>query len=363
MISPDDPRLTAFASGDLAPEEAARFENELARDPAARAEVARLRALQAQLREAFAAEDDEAEVKAEAAALADGAERGVPRLPAWMHRLAAAVCVVLMAGAVLFPTVGKVRETARRTVDSSNLRQIGQASLIYASEHKDRMPGAEAADVWDYARLVARDGGLNDATIWVVGADPGAAEQIGRLSTVLTEDRSALEPEFKKLKPSWAVALGEIAANSPATTPIAWTRGLQPDGTWAAHSPYGTEGGHVVFLGGNVTFYRNAKNAFIARDGTMTSNVLDALPEGARIAEYTPTEQEKTEWARSGRIYRAQRDFERNVAPLAVSAAWVAALAVLVVQALRRRWPWSLVVWFLVISFLVAVLTPTVARC
>jgi hypothetical protein len=210
---------------------------------------------------------------------------------------------------------------------------------------------------------VARDGGLNDATIWVVGADPGAAEQIGRLSTVLTEDRSGLEPAFKKLKPSWAVALGEIAVNSPATTPIAWTRGLQPDGTWAAHSPYGTEGGHVVFLGGNVTFYRNAKNAFIARDGTMTSNVLDALPEGARIAEYTPTEQEKTEWARSGRIYRAQRDFERNVAPLAVSAAWVAALAVLVVQALRRRWPWSLVVWFLVISFLVAVLTPTVARC
>jgi hypothetical protein len=302
MISPDDPRLTALADGALRPEEAELLERELAKNPAASAEVERLRALQAELRGAFAAEDAEL-----ARARVERVVRVAPRLPSWLHQLAAAVCVVLVSGAVLLPTVGKVRETSRRSVDSSNLRQIGQASLIFASDHKDVLPGAMATDVWDYARLVARDGGLNDATIWAISADPAVEEQVGRLSTVLTQDRGALEPQFQKLKPSWAVALGEITANSPSTTPIAWTRGLKTDGTWAPHSPNGTEGGHVVFLGGNVVFYRDAQDAFQRFDGKgTTSNILEALPPGARIAQYEPTHEERVAWAEAARAYRAQ---------------------------------------------------------
>ncbi len=358
MISPDDPRLTAYASGDLPPDEAARFETELSNDPAARAEVERIKALQAELMAAFAAENEALNVSSEKPS--KSSEKW--RLPSWFHPLAAAVCVVLLACAVILPTAGTVRESARRSVESSNLRQIGQASLIYASEHKDRMPATEARDVWDYARLLARDGGLNDATIWAIAADSAVDKEIGYLSSVLTRERNALEPSFKKLKPSWAVALGDISADSPATTPIAWTRGLQPDGTWAAHSPFGTQGGHVVFLGGNVAFYRNTKNEFIARDGTKTSNVLDALPEGARIAEYTPTDQEKAEWAKAARLYQMKRNFEQTIAPVGVAAVWLALFTVLTVQALRRRWPWSLVIWFLVISFLVVVLLPSIVR-
>jgi type II secretory pathway pseudopilin PulG len=300
MISPDDYRLTAYASGDLPPEEAARFETELASDPAAREHVAQLRALQSELGAVFTAEAAAEDVEEnEASRVVEfpqekEATKQPWRLPDWFAPFAVAACLVLMAGAVVLPTVGKVRETANRTVASSNLRQIGQAALIYASDHKDKLPVVD--NVWDYAAALARDGGLNDATIWVTGNDSANANQGGRLSTVLTSDRAVLDPVFRELKPSWAVPLGEITANMPATTPIAWTRGLKADGTWSKHSPYGTDGGHIVFLGGNVQWYRNLadKGSQLVRfDGKgSTSNILEALPPGTRIGEYVPTEGE-----------------------------------------------------------------------
>ena len=152
------------------------------------------------------------------------------------------VLLLLAADAVaikLWPA-SMLRDADRRSVPASNLRQIGQASLIYASEHKDKLPVAE--NVWDYAGALARDGGLDDATTWVTGTDPANVGMQAELSTVLRVDRS-LALAFRKLAPSWAVPLGQMDASMPSTTPIAWTRGLKSDGTWSPHSPYGTEGG------------------------------------------------------------------------------------------------------------------------
>jgi hypothetical protein len=279
-------------------------------------------------------------------------------LPDWFTPLATAACVVLMAGAVMLPTVGKVRETARRSVDSSNLRQIGQASLIYASEKHDKLPVAD--NIWDYAGALAKVGGLNDATIWATGADPANVDQSSHLSTVLNSDGTALEPAFRELKPSWAVPLGEITANMPVTTPIAWTRGLNPDGTWSKHSPYGTDGGHVVFLGGNVAFYRNTKDAFFRFDGKgMTSNIQDALPPGTRIGEYVPNEAEQREWSSVVRVQQRENFMRQTVAPIILPALWLILLLVLIVQAIRRRWSFSVVLWYLLLSFLAAAIIPT----
>jgi len=74
------------------------------------------------------------------------------------------------------------------------------------------------------------------------------------------------------------------------TTPVAWTRGLRPDGTWAPDSPYAGEGGHVVFLDGNVVFFRRIDGGLRRFDGKgMTSNILEALPPGARVGEAAPS--------------------------------------------------------------------------
>jgi hypothetical protein len=64
---------------------------------------------------------------------------------------------------------------------------------------------------------------------------------------------------------------------------------LRADGRWTSDSPYGGEGGHVVFLDGNVIFFRQIDGAFARFDGAgETSNILEALPPGARIGEAAP---------------------------------------------------------------------------
>ena len=97
------------------------------------------------------------------------------------------VAIIGILAAILIPTVGKVRETARRTVDASNLRQIGQGALIFANENNDKLPGlryglddvngrvfnGDTGDMtvhW-YAAALATNSSLNDAAVWVSGSD------------------------------------------------------------------------------------------------------------------------------------------------------------------------------------------------
>ncbi len=213
-----------------------------------------------------------------------------PRFPArraagWVFNAVVITLTLLVLAAIIIPTFGKTRHGCRRHPDSSNLRQIGQASLIYASEHKDQLPQTD--NVTDFAAALARDGGLNDATIWISFTEASLPANRS-LSTVLTADRSGPTPEFQRARLAFTVVARGLHANLPATTPIAWTRGLQPDGTWSKDSPYGGDGGHIVFLGGNVTFYRNLVSAPLARfddPKLTTTDIRPALPPDALVAE------------------------------------------------------------------------------
>lgn len=53
------------------------------------------------------------------------------------------------AGGITFWPISPVRESARRSAATLNLRQIGQAILIYASERGNKLP--EAENIRDYA--------------------------------------------------------------------------------------------------------------------------------------------------------------------------------------------------------------------
>ncbi len=200
-------------------------------------------------------------------------------LLAHLANLALVLLVVGFVAAIIFPNRHHHRETAPRAVDASKLRQIGQASLIYASDSQDQLPQVD--DIHAFATALAQKSGLNDATTWIT-TEEGRNSAYAALSTVLTSDRSATAPAFAAIRPSFAAAVRGLHARLPSTTPIAWTRGLQPDGTWAKDSPYGGKGGHVVFLGGNVAFFRKAE--FISRDGLPTSDIRAAIPPDAIIA-------------------------------------------------------------------------------
>lgn len=209
--------------------------------------------------------------------------------------------VILLITALIIPTIGHVSDRSPMTRDMAYLRQLGQAGIIYAQDHQNYFP--EATDVWDYARLLAA-AGMNDGTSWQSSIDPATADTArDKIDILLPPSGNApreLNPAFRTIKPTVAVALGKLHMGMPSTTPILWTRGLQPDGTWAPHSPYGTHGGFIMFLGGNIAYFRNLSDdggQLISRDGTKTANILDALPPGTRIGEYIPTPEEQKSWS------------------------------------------------------------------
>jgi prepilin-type N-terminal cleavage/methylation domain-containing protein len=214
------------------------------------------------------------------------------------------IAIIGILAAIIIPTVGKVRDTAAKSVAASNLRQIGQAALIYASDNKDALPkwtnvtsgtsfgtaNATAIETVDsFAAALAVGGGLNDATIWVVSNDKNGTTTTGA-STVYTPTAASKAftggtPSFNDLSLAFGVVIGLTTSDS-STTPIAYTRGISASttGSWSdTLGVYGSDGGHVVFLGGNVQYYRNlgtqatTSGELINSDGNKTNKITDTV--------------------------------------------------------------------------------------
>ncbi len=182
------------------------------------------------------------------------------------------VCVLAVLGAMAVPVGDSMATSSRRSVDASNIRQIGQASLIYANDNRERLPprfGLNEDGEWDggskeltpsihaLAAALARFGGLNDSSIWMSRVDQSPAVNLGMgYDQILHKGTKKINPAFAGSGLSFQYIAG-LTTMMPSTTPIAVTRGLDVDGRWVKDqrvSVYGAVGGHVVYLGGNVQF-------------------------------------------------------------------------------------------------------------
>jgi|GEM_PF-5634360 len=176
-------------------------------------------------------------------------------------------------------------------VHASNLRQITQAALIFANDNREQMPGGDTVEtIHDVARLLALGGGLNDATHWIAEGDATSGAEEG-LTTVMNRDRTNLDPVFARQNVIAIDFATGLNTKMRSTTPVAWTRGLREDGSWDEQGAYGSTGGFIAFLGGNVAKYEKVSNnggVLVRPDGTRTSNILEALPPEARVAGAGP---------------------------------------------------------------------------
>ncbi|MBW7896365.1 MAG: prepilin-type N-terminal cleavage/methylation domain-containing protein [Opitutaceae bacterium] len=218
----------------------------------------------------------------------------VSRSPAafTLIELLTVIAIIGILAAIIIPTVGSVREKAQRAVDASNLREIAKAAMLYAGDNNDRLPDPSTLPasvltaperVFLWPGVLARHGILTDPSMYFSkndplfnGTFPDAIISPGNrttLDTTFTGER-ALSFEF----------VGGVKMSDPPTTPIAFTRGLKPDGTWdEATGVYKDAGGYVVFLGGNIQFFPNtATGKFVSnRSGQRTDNILEAIPYNA----------------------------------------------------------------------------------
>lgn len=176
------------------------------------------------------------------------------------------IAVIGILAAIIIPTIGSIQDNARKSAAASNLRQIAIAYASYSSGSGARPRSIGAENIYEWARVLAQAGNFNDPAIYILGEDP-LVEQANRNFPRVVASPSgtgdwAIDSDFQGFPLSFAVA-SRLSSQAPAsTTPIAWTRGLQTSGQWAAldaSSPgvYGADGGHIAFLDGHVTFYQN----------------------------------------------------------------------------------------------------------
>jgi prepilin-type N-terminal cleavage/methylation domain-containing protein len=203
------------------------------------------------------------------------------------------IAIIGILAALIFPTVGKVRETAQRTVDANNLREIVKAAQIYAADNNDRLPdpqqiaaqspapvgGGTGAFLW--AGILAQRGILTDPTFYFAKNDPQFSGTYPA-AIVTPGNRALLDPGFTTNRVLAFEFVGGLRMSDGPTVPVAFTRGLLPGGTWSAESGvYRDAGGHIAFLGGNVQFYPNtteAANQLTLNNGRKGSSLLQALP-------------------------------------------------------------------------------------
>ncbi|MDF3058486.1 MAG: N-terminal cleavage protein [Rariglobus sp.] len=205
-----------------------------------------------------------------------------PRAGFTLIELLTVIAIIGILAAIIIPTVGKVQQTAKRTADASNLRQIGQASLIFAQSSKDQLPalkidtvtfsnsaaGSNVTSIKTIAAALAIGGGLESGKMWVSKADDtttleGQNANVGNVLAISGSGVKTIDAAFNAANLAFGYVVG-LNTNSPATTPIAFTRGItaSADGKWnLTTGTYKDDGGHIVFVGGNVAFYKNLGTA------------------------------------------------------------------------------------------------------
>jgi len=206
------------------------------------------------------------------------------------------IAIIGILAAIVIPTVGTVREKAQRAVDASNLREIIKAALIYAGDNQDRLPdpagipanvlsASSAPFLWP--GILARQGMLTDPSFYYAKNDPLFS---GRYPAAILSpgSRNALDPSFTTDRSLSIEFVSGVRLGDPATTPVAFTRGLRPDGTWDPDTGvYGDAGGFVAYLDGSVHFHPStATGKFRSfRTGRPTDNILHAIPYNPAIPD------------------------------------------------------------------------------
>ncbi len=209
------------------------------------------------------------------------------------------IAIIGILAALIFPTVGKVRETAQRTVDANNLREIVKAAIIYAADNNDRLPDPAAISAQTpapltggtgpflWAGILAQRGILTDPTFYFAKNDP-QFNGIYPTAIVTPADHSVLDPSFVTNRVLSFEFVGGLRMKDAPATPVAFTRGLLAAGTWSAdNGVYKDNGGHIAFLGGNIQYYPNVTEAasqLTLNNGSKGSSLLQALPYNATAA-------------------------------------------------------------------------------
>ncbi|RRJ96255.1 DUF1559 domain-containing protein [Opitutaceae bacterium TAV4] len=197
------------------------------------------------------------------------------------------IAIIGILAAIIIPTVGKVRQTAKKAQCASNLRQIGTAFLLYAQENKGKLPyhsynenGHPAKSVLGYeqwyepialAMGYKADSNTHDGRDYFgcpsAPADKPSSEGWAHyvMSHVLCGlDTSAIEVPSRRIVAADGTGWthNSIWDSRPANQPYDGLRHPDPS-TW--YAPHG-DGANYVYLDAHVQFWQSDKVPYNALD-------------------------------------------------------------------------------------------------
>ncbi len=215
------------------------------------------------------------------------------------------IAILAILGAIIFPTVGQFRTLAKKSSDSSDLRNIVQASQLFAAQNGERLvgpkqelgaggivPGTGDNTIVEVAAILAYGGELTDPKTWVSANETNRNTGSGGLFVQAVDGNgdpivgSFDAGSYSAGDFSFSYVTG-LQTSDPATTPVVFTRMNTANSVWGENDPYGNDGGHVAFLGGNVSWYTDLTNELIADDGDAASTLATAVPEPTNIRQPT----------------------------------------------------------------------------
>ncbi|MDR1433500.1 MAG: type II secretion system GspH family protein [Puniceicoccales bacterium] len=218
--------------------------------------------------------------------------------------LLAVISIIGILATVLMPVVSSAVDGAKKLKVSKGLQQIAMAYASFSLKGLTRELNV-CKNAAEWAGVLAKHEEMNVASIFIVGNDylvEAEHRPVPKTIGLLRNGQWRINPDFENF-PLGVVVISGISSRAPAaTTPIAYTRGLDAgSGRWRpADGPdggiYGEEGGFIVFLDGHVEFYANLTdeaNALVDYyTGEKTSRISEAVNCGARALSWTGVEWE-----------------------------------------------------------------------
>ncbi|MDE6576116.1 MAG: type II secretion system GspH family protein [Opitutales bacterium] len=157
------------------------------------------------------------------------------------------ISVIAILMSFVLPASQRALLSARKQQARAHMQQIARAYSTYYNE-VGSIPDATSSV--ELAEKFAAEGFLNNANLFIYPGD-AQAPKVLRETIFPVRNGHAWESN-KELS---VVLVGNIVKNvNPATTPIAYTRGIEGN-RWGENAPYGSRGGFIAFLDGNVRWY------------------------------------------------------------------------------------------------------------
>jgi prepilin-type N-terminal cleavage/methylation domain-containing protein/prepilin-type processing-associated H-X9-DG protein len=162
--------------------------------------------------------------------------------------------IALLVG-ILLPALNRAREESKRAACLSNLRQLGQGMLMYANEHRDRLPNGNppgAAKSYDGTNVVL----VNLAQVYLnkgagvfhCPSDNDPAPRVIETADYALPNSARVSYDFYSV--FWQPEKGPKVARLRGQAPLAWDL----DGGSIKPQPdqnHGIKGGNVLFADGH----------------------------------------------------------------------------------------------------------------